>query len=359
MTLTATEKTYIWLNSFPLTEGEKRKLLLAAKEPTQLLRNFSSFRAEMINFGKESVYNNMQSTLSDGGKYFTTLISRMEKAGVTPISVGSPDYPKEFSKLPDAPLALYAKGDISLLKTQKITVVGSRSTPVSAIKTGRNIAQQLAARFTVVTGTADGGDGAAIEGGLQGGRVIAVAAGGLDQLPQGNGALLKEVANKGLLLSPYPLGTPVRAFSYEYRNKLLAALGEGTLVLGAGEKSGALVTARYAKEYQKKRFALPYSPGSFAGQGCNALIKDGATLTESAEDIFAAFGVKTPTERKKTTLTAEEEGVLSLLQRLGEAHATQLSEQSHLPVYKLTAVLSSLEIKGLATKLGGNRYAPL
>ena len=372
MTLTATEKSYIWLNSFPLTEGEKRKLLALAEDAVALVRNFPTFQSEMIKFGKESVYNNMQATLSDGGKYFSKLVDRLEKEGITPVVFQSDEYPNELKTLlSDPPLVLYAKGDISLLKTRKFTVVGSRQTTPAAVKIGRKISQTLSNRFTLITGTADGGDSAAIEGGLTVGKIIAVAAGGLDVCLQSGQPLLSEVAKKGLLLSPYPLSTPVRTFSYEYRNKILAALGEGTLVLGAGEKSGALTTAKYAKEFQKKLFALPYAPGTYAGAGCNALIKQGATLTESAEDVFSQFGEETlPFSEGETpfnaarskpaqALTADEEKVLQALRGLGETHLSALLENVALPVYKLTAILSSLEVKGLATKLGGNRYAPL
>ena len=94
----------------------------------------------------------------------------------------------------------------------------------------------------------------------------------------------------GLLLSPHPYETPVCSFSYEYRNKLLAALGDGTLVLGAADKSGALITAKYAHKFQKPIFALPYAPGAAAGAGCNQLIKQGGFLTETAKDVADKFG---------------------------------------------------------------------
>ena len=204
----------------------------------------------------------------------------------------SPLYPKDLLSLSDAPQALYAIGNTALVKERKITVVGSRRTPTSALKIGEQIAKELSSSFVIITGTADGGDGAAIEGALSGsGRVICLLAGGFSTIPQGNLPLLKKVAEKGLLLSPHTYDTPVRVFSYEYRNKLLAAMGEGTLVLGAAEKSGALITAKHAKALGKPIFALPYAPGSAAGAGCNKLIKEGGILTETAEDIASYYGI--------------------------------------------------------------------
>lgn len=282
------------------------------------------------------------------------------KDNIQAIPFGDTRYPKEWSDLPDAPKTLYAVGDISLLQSRKIVVVGSRRTPTYALKLGGQIAKDLSMQFTVTTGTADGGDGVAIEGALQGsGKVICLLAGGFSALPQANYDLLEWVAKKGLVLSPYEYETPIRAFSYEYRNKLLAALGEGTLVLGAAEKSGALITARYAKKFKKRIFALPYAPGSSAGVGCNALIKQGGCLMENATDVLEQFGIN-PTQRQTTVaLSPEEERLLTVLRDCAEGHITELAAKANIPPYKVRAVLSALEVKNLVVALGGNRYAPI
>ena len=209
-----------------------------------------------------------------------------------PLSKTDKEYPKAWLGLPDAPETLYALGNISLLQARKLAVVGSRRTPANALKLGEKIAAELSESVVIVTGAADGGDTAAMEGGLQNGRVIVLLAGGFSALPQGNLPLLERVAKHGLLLSPCPFETPVLRFSYEYRNKLLAALCDGVLVLGAGEKSGALITAKYAEKFEKWVFALPYPPNSAAGVGCNALIKRGGYLVENGEDIAKTFGIE-------------------------------------------------------------------
>ena len=271
-------------------------------------------------------------------------------------------YPKEWATLPAAPKTVQYAGDISLLTTRKFTVVGSRKTPMAALKTGEEIGKVLSSAFTLVTGAADGGDTAAIEGALKaGGKVICVLAGGFSAIPQANYPLMQRIMERGLMLSPYPYDTPVRSFSYEYRNKLLAALGESVLVLGAGEKSGALITAKYAKQMQKKIFALPYAPGTACGAGCNALIKNGAYLTETAEDIFAQTGVQLSKAQQPSvpTLRADEEKMLAALKETGEEHISVLSQKSGVPVFKARSVLSALEVKGLAVGVGGNRYSPV
>ncbi len=267
-------------------------------------------------------------------------------------------YPEGWRFLSDAPETLFAVGNIQLLKEKKFTIVGSRRTTANALKVGAQIAKELSEEFVIVTGTADGGDGAAIEGALAGGgKVICVLAGGFSAVPQGNLPLLKRVAERGLLLSPYPYETPVRSFSYEYRNKLLAALGEGVLVLGAAEKSGALITAKYAKGFEKPIFALPYAPGSAAGEGCNGLIKKGGYLTETAADVFAVFGIKKSQNKPTITLTADEQKLYEALRELSEGHIGELAAKAGVPAFKARSILSALEVKGLAVALGGNRYS--
>ncbi len=274
------------------------------------------------------------------------------------LNIGENGYPSEWADLPNAPQTLQYLGDVNLLQTRKFTVVGSRTTPAQARKLGSEIAGELSQKFTLVSGVADGGDEAVIEGAIKaGGKVICVLAGGFSALPQSNLPLLRQVVKNGLLLSPYPFDEPTRNYSYEYRNKLLAYLGEGTLVIGAAEKSGALITAKYAKQAGKKVFALPYAPGTYDGAGCNALIKEGAYLTESAKDVFAALGEEEPKKKPKQPLTETEERIVEILRMHADCHINEIAEQSGVPLYKLRAQLSALEIKGCVVSLGGNRYA--
>ena len=268
-------------------------------------------------------------------------------------------YPKAWRALSDAPEALYAVGNTQLLSSRTFTAVGSRQITASAVKWSAETAKELSHTFTLVTGTAEGGDGAIVEGALAGsGNVICVLAGGFKHIPQGNLLALERVAKRGLLLSPYPVDTPVRNFSYEYRNKLLASLTEGTLVVSAGEKSGALITAKWARKFEKPLFALPYFPSTATGAGCNALLKTGALLVENAEDIFEYYGIRRAQEeeKQKPSLTAEEEAFYNALTVEGEMHVATLSQKTGVPVFRAKAVLSSLEVKGLVTACGGNRY---
>ncbi len=277
------------------------------------------------------------------------------------ITQNSSFYPVEWQGLLDKPQTLFAIGNTSLIQTRKFTVVGSRRTPISARKLGAEICKELSSVFTLVTGVADGGDSAAIEGALAGGgKAICLLAGGFSSIPQNGASLLHKVVKQGgLLLSAHPHETPVRNFSYEYRNKLLASLGEGTLVLGAGEKSGALITAKYASEFGKPLFALPYAPNTLAGAGCNALIKKGAYLTENSFDILYRFGINCIEKKAEVALNSDEERLFKLLRELGEGHISELSAKSGIPVFKLRAILAALEVKGLIASLGGNRFSAI
>lgn len=279
---------------------------------------------------------------------------------VVEITPESPYYPKEWKTLSNAPEKLYCIGDVALLNTRRFAIVGSRKTSTLVAKLGESIAETLSYSFTLVTGVADGGDSAVIEGAMKGsGKVICVLAGGFSSLPQTNFSLLQRAVKKGLFLSPYPYDTPVRVFSYEYRNKILARLAEGTLVLSAGEKSGALITAKYTALQQKQVFALPYAPNSAGGKGCNDLIKKGAKLVENASDVLNFYGLSVQEKSEEKSLSDTEEKTLSALRDIGECHVAELSEKAGIPLFTLRAVLSALEIKGLVLSVGGNRYASI
>ncbi len=280
-----------------------------------------------------------------------------DRQNLITIDKTSPYYPDDWRKLSGAPETLYAVGNLSLLQTEKFVVVGSRKTAPSVVKLTQRIAEELSYAFTLVTGVADGGDSAVIEGALKGsGKVVCVLPAGFSAIPQTNFSLLNRVIKKGVILSAFPYEESVRNYSYEYRNKLLARLSLGGLIVSAGEKSGTLITAKYLKAQDKKLFAFPYSPTASDGAGCNRLIKEGAILTENAQDILSAFG-KEAEEKPQITLSETEEKVVAIVKETGEAHITEIAEKSGVPPFKLRAVLSGLEIKGVIVAIGGNRYA--
>lgn len=350
---------YIWLDSFPLSDGAKRRLIEECESAVQLVQNFARFKPIFSSFKEQdaALFERMQAALS-GKEYYQKTVADLQSRKIVPIPVGNPYYPREWEELPDKPLVLYAQGNLDLLKGKKFAVCGSRRTPPAALKLTEKIAEELRLAFTVITGFSDGADVAALTGAIKGGgSAVCLLAGGFSFIPQTDTLLLEKVKERGLFLSPHRPEVPCRTFSYEYRNKLLAALCEGVLVTGADEKSGALISAKYAEKFGKKVFAFPYSPSAAMGVGCNKLIKSGGYLTETAADIFAAFGIKAESEKPRETLSGTEEQVMLVLREGTNLHVAELAEKTGVPIYKLAAILSSLEIKGYVVRVGGNAYA--
>ena len=179
---TAEEKSLLWLDSFPLEPHRKRALLEKAGGAATLVRRFSAFERE---FPERSLFEKMSATLC-GGEYFAALTERLKKEKITPIFYGGKGYPKGWLSLADAPLCLYAKGRTELLDEPTFAVVGSRRTTESAKKLGKRIAKELTERFAVITGSADGGDEAALSGALEGKKAICLLAGGFGFAPKEN-----------------------------------------------------------------------------------------------------------------------------------------------------------------------------
>lgn len=284
---------------------------------------------------------------------------RLSGAGGFAVTLAGTDYPESLRAIPDPPLALFCAGKRELLNGRKFCIVGSRMLPAWAQAAGKKISSELSERFAVVTGIAEGGDRAAIDGAVTSGKLICVLPCGLDvDYPASHASLKREIAKRGLLVSEVPLGVRAQKFSFHARNRILAGLSEGVLVLAAGERSGALITADRALAYGREVFALPHNAGAAQGAGCNELIKQGAYLCTDAGDIFAAFGMERA-QRPAVQLTPQEETLLAELRLAGEAHAAVLAGRAGIPVWEAQAALASLELKGLAVRAGGNQYAAL
>ncbi len=284
------------------------------------------------------------------------LLARMEREEVFAVSLLDEDYPALLKNSPSPPLLLFGAGRRELLKARMFCIVGSRITPPWAEKLAKLTAERLSRRFAVVTGLAEGGDAAALEGALAGGSPVCVLPCGIDGCyPAAHASLKERVRRAGLLLTEYPFGTQSKKFHFIARNRILAGLAEGTLVVSAGKRSGALITANFALDGGRDVFAFPHNPGAAQGEGCNELIKKGAYLATGAEDIFAAYGMQEDV-REEVPLTPAERRVLTVLKESGELHAAVIAERAEIPVYEAAATLASLELKNLVVKAGGNRY---
>lgn len=205
------------------------------------------------------------------------------------IAIGDSRYPAALLDMADPPLLLYAQGQVGLLQADALAVVGSRNPTPQGSENARAFSTHLSrAGLTIVSGLALGVDAAAHAGGLDGAAsTIAVVGTGLDRVyPRANRALAHRIATAGLIVSEYALGTPPLPAHFPLRNRIIAGLAQGTLVVEAALKSGSLITARLANEAGREVFAIPGSIHSPNARGCHALIRDGAKLVENAADIL-------------------------------------------------------------------------
>ncbi len=223
--------------------------------------------------------------------------------GNTLLTLADPAYPPRLFSTPDPPPLLYVQGRVSLLHERSIAVVGSRSATPPALEDAARFARAFATSgLAVVSGLALGVDGAAHRGALdERGATVAVVGTGIDLVyPPAHRALAAQIAEHGTVVSEWPLGTPARSANFPQRNRVIAALVEGVLVVEAAMRSGSLITARLANEMGRDVFALPGSIHAPLTRGCHRLIKQGAQLVETPEEVLESLGSLRPPPRPKS-----------------------------------------------------------
>jgi len=278
--------------------------------------------------------------------------------------LGDADYPQPLLHSPDPPLLLYLQGDAALLASPCLAVVGSRRPTAQGRDNARRFAQVLAGQgWTIVSGLAAGVDGAAHEGALAaGGRTIAVVGTGLDRVyPPSHRALAHRIAETGLLVSEFCLGTPPLSANFPQRNRIIAGLSRGTLVVEAALRSGSLITARLASESGREVLAIPGSILAPQSAGCHALIRQGAALVDSPEQVAEELGPLQPVPLPVRTATgaptppAEADPVLAALGHDPQTLDT-LIDRCGWPAHTLSAHLLTLELDGRVARLPGGLY---
>ena len=292
---------------------------------------------------------------SHNEKSLDSLVENLDKKGIKAVTIYSSDYPEYLLNTDCPPFVLYCKGDVALLKSKCFAIVGTRR----ITNYGRAITEKFTkglvdAGFTIVSGLSCGVDTIAHQTTLdKGGKTIAVLAGGFKHIyPQTNYNLAKTIEETNLLISEYPPNTKPLAYYFPVRNRIIAGLSKGVLIVSGAIKSGTLYTAEYAEEYGKDLFAVPYSVGIKSGAGCNDLIKRGAILTDNPKDILDFYGIEKRSERE--TFSELEKQIINCLKD-GEVHIEKLSASIGRQVFEVTPTLSILEIKGIVAR-SGNVY---
>ena len=284
-------------------------------------------------------------------------LARGEQRAV--VTLGDALYPTLLVETADPPLLLYVQGRAELLAATSVAVVGSRNPTPQGLDNARSFARHLSqAGLSIVSGLALGIDGAAHEGALEGaGSTIAVVGTGLDSVyPKRHHALAHRIAAKGLMVSEYSLGTSPLPQHFPQRNRLIAGLSRGTLVVEAALQSGSLITARLAAECGREVFAIPGSIHAPQSRGCHMLIRQGAKLVDSAQDILEELRLSSPLPTAARADAPERAD--PLLQALGLDPLTLdgLVERTGVTPAELSARLLELELEGKVARLPGQRF---
>jgi DNA processing protein len=282
--------------------------------------------------------------------------------GNSVITLADETYPRMLLEIPDPPALLYARGRAELLSRAALAIVGSRNATQQGAANAEAFGRALSgAGLTIVSGLALGIDAAAHRGGLAGsGSTIAVLGTGIDVVyPSRNAALSAEIAERGLLVSEFALGTAPAAQNFPRRNRLISGLARGCLVVEAALASGSLITARAAAEQGREVFAIPGSIHSPLAKGCHALIKSGAKLVESAEDVLAELAGFRPSGYATTKDQPQETS--GLLAHMGHdpVDVDSLCSRAGLSAEQVAAELLRLELDGRVTALPGGLYQRL
>ncbi len=296
-------------------------------------------------------------------------IVRAQRLGVSLLALGTPGYPAALAQIYDPPPVLYVRGTLpetvrgELPELRSLGVVGTRNASHYGLELGRRFAQELAETgVAIISGLALGVDTAAHEGALAApeGQTVAVLGSSVDIVyPGGNRRLAERIAEgRGAVVSEYRLGTPPRAEYFPGRNRIISGLSKGVLVVEGGKKSGALITAEYALEEGRSVFAVPGRLGDPRAEGALDLLKQGAVLTQSADDIRSEFGwqhASTPI-KPKPELPGFLGELAALIRSRGEPLLDELIVATGKSAPELLPTLTILELQGAIHKLPSGRY---
>jgi DNA processing protein len=340
-----------------------RKLLAAFGSPYAVLAATTAARQQVVPAETAKAFGEISETLQ--ALIDTTvawLAAGTDEAPRQAVTLGDPGYPQALLETADPPLLLYLQGNTALLSTPALAVVGSRNPTPQGKENARSFSAHLSqAGLTIVSGMAMGIDGEAHEGGLTGsGRTVAVVGTGLDRVyPRRHLELAHRIASQGLIISEYPLGMPPLPGNFPLRNRIISGLTRGTLVVEAALQSGSLITARLASEAGRDVFAIPGSIHSPQSRGCHALIKQGAKLVDSAQDILdeLPWHVSGTTSEASSPVESET-GRDPLLQAIGfdPVNLDALIARTGWPAPQLSARLLELELAGEIARLPGQLF---
>jgi DNA processing protein len=286
----------------------------------------------------------------------------IDKSGVQVITWNDEKYPAHLKTVDDSPPLLYLRGELKAADNWSVAVVGTRKATTYGREVTRELCDALVrAGVTIVSGLARGIDEVAHSTALAaGGRTLAVLGSGLDKVyPLENRLLAQRIAAQGALISDYPPGTAPDARNFPPRNRIISGLALAVIVVEAGERSGALITAQFAADQGREVMAVPGSILSHSSRGTNRLIRDGARPVLSADDVLEELSLRQVTEKQSAQLELPVDGVeRTMLSHLSREplHVDDLSLLATLPVAQVSSALAMLELKGFVRQVGGMQF---
>jgi len=290
-------------------------------------------------------------------------IEKLQRLNIGYMTLYDKNYPPLLKETPDFPAILYIRGDISALKLPSIAVVGSRKYSLYGKKVAYSLSKKISeAGLSIVSGLALGIDAVSHRAALDaGGITVGVLGCGLDKIyPASNLSIGREILEKGgAIISEFPPGTPPLVHHFPQRNRIIAGLSLGTLVVEAAEESGALITAYCALDYNREVFAVPGTIDAETSKGTNMLIQKGAKMVTKPEDIFEELDVKVKKSEQKAKENfpeSPEEKKITECLKTGDKSVDEIIAETKLNVVALNRSLSMMEMKGMVENLGGSRF---
>lgn len=356
--MTVQDKNILWLDLFEfLTYQKKIKLLESVEKGIDIRQCFLS-NAKIKEILTNEEFNKMALCLHE--EFLAIRLKKYEEDNILCITFYNENYPYILKEISTPPLCLYCKGNIQLLNTTCIGIVGSRKPTEYGVVVTKQYAKELVeADITIVSGMASGVDSVAHKEAIDNqGKTIAVLAGGFNYIyPASNFSLFKELTKNNLVVTEHNPNVKPEAYYFPIRNRIIAGLSKGVLVTEAGEKSGSLHTINYATEFNREIFVVPGRINSPMSKGSNAIIQNlQGSITLSPEDILQTLNIKKENKTNSSIqLDINSQLVLDYIQTEKRTFQ-EIADHTNLPVQELNTILIELELDGLVIKFANNSY---
>lgn len=355
--MTIEDKNILWLDLFDFLAYGKKIKLLSIIEKSENLREVFLKNPKIKEVLSNQEFNKMALCLSE--EYLNNHLKKYEDEKVITITFNNSNYPYLLREISTPPLCLYCKGNIQLLNSFCIGVVGTRKpTDYGVVVTKQYCKELVKADVTIVSGMAVGIDSVAHKTAIEEkGQTIAVLAGGFNNIyPLTNLNLARRIAENNLLISEYPPDAKPLAYYFPIRNRIIAGLSKGVFVPEMGEKSGSMHTVNYALEFNREVFVVPGKINSPMSKGANLLIKNlQGCITTEPEDILNCYSLNADNKNATVQLDLNSQMILNFITSEKKTYQ-EILEYTKLPANELNTLLITLEMEGFLIKLANNSY---